>query len=338
MAAMLVAAGAESGKIWDDTVADRDTSTGSQAGDGEASRATAAPGDTATPSLPGFSAGSEGASVAAAAHGSTLPVTGALSGLGGRATQAGGSGGGEGPPPVSSPAAGVPSTCHACSEPRVSRTITCQGCHETFHWSCIGFYEHKYQKPWVNWRCKACRGGEAAPQEATAPAKTPGRDATVLEPGSSKDKLPEGASPTSLPVAAQAPAGTGSGDRVCPVCGKDIGRKRTIDCSVCNTPSHASCVNVRGAETPKQWVCSRCRAKEQGETGDGGNGTARVSNANGSRAAEAAGEGPESTAPAATLSAAGKQAGVGLCRVFVWTPDDFVLWSETELLDPPGDV
>ncbi|CAN0541545.1 unnamed protein product, partial [Ectocarpus sp. 8 AP-2014] len=50
-----------------------------------------------------------------------------------------------------------------------------------------------------------------------------------------------------------------TGERICPVCKKGLGRKRTMDCSVCRTPSHAGCVNVRGAETPKSWVCRDCK-------------------------------------------------------------------------------
>ncbi|CAN0541537.1 unnamed protein product, partial [Ectocarpus sp. 8 AP-2014] len=64
--------------------------------------------------------------------------------------------------------------CHACTTARVSRSVTCQGCEKTFHWTCMGFYEHKYQRPGPNWRCKDCKtaeaggGGEAASPAALA--------------------------------------------------------------------------------------------------------------------------------------------------------------------------
>ncbi|CAM9149919.1 unnamed protein product, partial [Laminaria digitata] len=71
-------------------------------------------------------------------------------------------------------AVGVATTCFACNVPRVSRRVTCQGCDETFHWSCIGFYEHKYQRPGDNWRCKGCKGVDPPPPPAAAAAAAAG--------------------------------------------------------------------------------------------------------------------------------------------------------------------
>ncbi|CAN0212637.1 unnamed protein product, partial [Ectocarpus sp. 13 AM-2016] len=69
------------------------------------------------------------------------------------------------------PAAGAFATCHACTTARVSRSVTCQGCEKTFHWTCMGFYEHKYQRPGPNWRCKDCKTAEAGGEgEAASPA------------------------------------------------------------------------------------------------------------------------------------------------------------------------
>lgn len=203
---------------------------------------------------------------------------------------------------------GVATTCQACSTPRVSRRVTCQDCDATYHWSCIGFYEHKYQRPGVDWRCKACKGAEPPPavEGAAAPAVQAER---APESGDVIDVGVEGTPSTTAPgsvslaaavqavtvdtsaaaaaTAAEAKAKaigtsvttvktspavadtptvttTPTGERICPVCGKDIGRKRTMDCSVCRTPSHAGCVNVRGAETPKSWVCRDCHSGAQG--------------------------------------------------------------------------
>lgn len=276
-------------------------------------------------------------------------------------------------------AVGVATTCFACNVPRVSRRVTCQGCGETFHWSCIGFYEHKYQRPGDNWRCKGCKGVEPPPAAAAAgaagtlglpmtrapqsgeaidvgidppPSTTPlatlplaalvraeTSDASVVvttaamavpaaavaaaaaaaassTPAAAETEAaaavpavaaapvaaaavtvpavpavpavvaaPAAAVPAvpavtvTAPVAAVAdpasvkaarkvlevnlplPVGTlPAGEPVCPVCRKFIGRKRTMDCSVCRVPSHAGCVNVRGAETPIHWVCRDCRS------------------------------------------------------------------------------
>lgn len=295
-------------------------------------------------------------------------------------------------------AVGVATTCFACNVPRVSRRVTCQGCDETFHWSCIGFYEHKYQRPGDNWRCKGCKGVEPppplsaaagaagtsgppmmrAPQSgeaidvgldpppsttppATLPlaalvrAETPDASvvvttAAVAVPAAAvaaavaaaasaaaavasaaatvvpavqaapaapaSVAVPSSAAVPAVPavvaapaaavapavaapaVAATAPAATfmapasvesarkvqevnlplplpvaalQAGEPVCPVCRKFIGRKRTMDCSVCRMPSHAGCVNVRGAETPIHWVCRDCRSgvEERVEVGVG---------------------------------------------------------------------
>ena len=256
-------------------------------------------------------------------------------------------------------AVGIATTCFACNVPRVSRRVACQGCGETFHWSCIGFYEHKYQRPGDNWRCKGCKGVEPPPPPAAAGAAgTPG-PSMMRAPQSGEaidvgvDPPPSATPPTTLPLAAlvraetpdasvvvttaavaapaaaaaaaasaaastaaaaatmipavaAAPAVTAvavapaaavpavavaapaaafmapvsveaarkvleaalplpvtalpAGEPVCPVCRKFIGRKRTMDCSVCRMPSHAGCVNVRGAETPIHWVCRDCRS------------------------------------------------------------------------------
>ena len=288
-------------------------------------------------------------------------------------------------------AVGVATTCFACSVPRVSRRVACQGCGETFHWSCIGFYEHKYQRPGDNWRCKGCKGVEPSPPlPSPSAAGAVGLAAMMRAPQSGEaidvgvvdvglDPPPSTAPPATLPLAAlvraktadatvvvttaamaspaaavaaaaastsaaasapaaaaaapQAPvvaagvpavatlpaltavpavsevsavaavpapaapapavpasavaisapvsvaaaraalemtapssvAALPAGERICPVCRKLIGRKRTMDCGVCRVPSHAGCVNVRGAETPIHWVCRDCRS------GAGGN-------------------------------------------------------------------
>lgn len=205
--------------------------------------------------------------------------------------------------------AGVSTTCRMCIEPRVSRTVTCQGCHETFHWVCVGFYEHKYQKPGPNWRCKECKVVEPSPppamgkrQEAPpaapameevqspasaemidvgeeAPPPTTLPETTTL--GATVPARPEGSltavlamppavgpvdgaasGPTGTPVEMAAPAVTVP-SRICPSCGENLGRKRTMDCSVCHTPWHALCVNVRGAKTPTSWVCRDCKPAVQ---------------------------------------------------------------------------
>lgn len=223
------------------------------------------------------------------------------------------------------PEPGAKTTCILCRghEPRVSRFVTCLGCDTSFHWVCIGYYDHNFQKPQDNWRCKKCEpptgptDGESKAAAATAAVAT-GRAAAAAETGESM-RAPESAesidvgaegpletnpfaamiraaraeakAPAIEPAAATAPAPTlapalspvpaptpealtavaaaaaaapstlttsTSGERICPVCKKDIGRKRTMDCSLCRTPSHAGCVNVRGAETPKSWVCREC--------------------------------------------------------------------------------
>lgn len=187
-------------------------------------------------------------------------------------------------PLIPSPPAGIATTCQACNEPRVSRRITCQGCAATFHWSCIGFYEHKYERPGPNWRCKSCRtepppklpaGGAAAIASQPVRAPVSGDSVEVgVKALTTTVPLVSVAQTViaSAPPAAPAPVTTAkaapavaialqpASERVCPVCRKDIGRKRTMDCSVCHAPSHAGCVNVRGAETPKSWVCSDCRS------------------------------------------------------------------------------
>lgn len=205
------------------------------------------------------------------------------------------------------PAAGVSTTCHACTTGRISRSVTCQGCHKTFHWTCMGFYEHKYQRPGPNWRCKDCKiveppspaaagGGAASPAEPVQEVQSP-------ESGNSIDvgeETPVSTTPPKMvpPVAAvqsetagvvtavrealtavgtvtgSAPAPTGPpagttalaaavpspmGEHICPICRKGVGRFRNVECSVCRMPSHAGCVNVRGAETPKSWVCRDCK-------------------------------------------------------------------------------
>lgn len=196
------------------------------------------------------------------------------------------------------PVAGAFSTCHACTVPRVSRSVACQGCRKLFHWTCMGFYEHKYQKPGPNWRCKECKAPESSsslsagagssptapaaettqmpdpedtidvgeePLVSTAPpAPTPliaaGQNGTAA--GATAVSAPAPAPPTTSPIGPGAGAVTlpsASGERICPVCRNGLGRKRTIDCSVCLTPSHAACVNVRGAVMPKSWVCRDCK-------------------------------------------------------------------------------
>lgn len=279
MAAML-AAGSGDGNIWDDTTVANENVSTLQPENAETEREASVTDAGEAPSVTGFSIEGQGESTDTTAQISSIPASCTDSTVatnvvaihvGGSKTGAGSSNNSsDGPTPAASPAAGIPSTCHACSEPRVSRTITCQGCHKTFHWSCIGFYEHKYQKPWVNWRCKACRGTESLPGDpAASPRALVSADTTGQE------------AMTTLPV----PTAVGSigGERICPVCNKDIGRKRTIDCSICHTPSHASCVNVRGAETPKQWVCRQCQARAQGEKGALRDGGAEVDSAHGSR-------------------------------------------------------
>lgn len=211
----------------------------------------------------------------------------------------------ETPPGFGVASAGESTTCHLCTSPRVSRTVTCQGCHKTFHWICVGFYEHKYHKPGPDWRCKECKVvetsppaatgigqkaspaapaveevqspasgelidvGEDAPPPTTLPATTTLGATVPARPGGSLTAVlampaavgpADGAAsvPTGTPVEVAAPAVTVPSP-ICPFCGNELGRKRTMDCSVCNTPWHASCVNVRGAVTPKSWVCRDCK-------------------------------------------------------------------------------
>ena len=230
------------------------------------------------------------------------------------------------------PEVGVATTCHACEKLRVSRTVTCNSCGATFHWSCIGFYEHLYRRPKEDWCCKSCTAAKAegesgvgegkeednngkekqgtgvemaeatqeselgesidvgvetprvTPPSALAP---PGAAASslssslkeqteevkeaVVAPSVSEEGAAGAETATASPAADEPSTATSAGDRVCPVCKRDIGRKRTMDCSVCHTPSHAGCVNVRGAETPKSWVCRDCfpGGARNGEVGQG---------------------------------------------------------------------
>lgn len=251
------------------------------------------------------------------------------------------------PPGNGVPAAGVFTTCHACTTARVSRSVTCQGCHKTFHWACMGFYEHKYQRPGPNWRCKDCKVAEPPSPDCKVP-EPPSPDSKVAEPPSPDSEVAETPSPaaagrrsaspaapveegqspeseeaidvgdethmsTTLPklmpqvaavqsdtaggVAAiwAAPAAVGTsaglvtvpagsparvtapavtvpspmGEHICPICKKGLGRFRTVECSVCHMPSHAGCVNIRGAETPKSWVCRDCKPGAQATAGMG---------------------------------------------------------------------
>lgn len=213
------------------------------------------------------------------------------------------------------PAAGVSTTCPACTTARVSRCVTCQGCHKTFHWACMGFYEHKYQRPGPNWRCKDCKvveppspaaagGGAASPAAPVQGMQSPesGEAIDVGEEAPVSTTPPEMVpvvaavqtetagvlaavqrAPTALGTAAgSVPAPTGPkagvaapavtvpspmGEHICPVCRETLGRKRPVDCSVCRMPSHAGCVNVRGAETPKSWVCRDCKPGAQATAG-----------------------------------------------------------------------
>lgn len=198
------------------------------------------------------------------------------------------------------PEVGIPTTCHACKELRVSRTVTCKSCRATFHWSCIGFYEHLYRRPKEDWRCSDCsvekgeKAGQDSDQEESIDVGTPEVNALPAMATQTVDSfisrsfqgpLTEEAKKTSSmtmagfagmptssitsPVSDAASIATSisSGERICPVCKKDIGRKRTLDCSVCHKPSHAGCVNVRGAETPKSWVCRDCRDSSPDRTG-----------------------------------------------------------------------
>lgn len=225
------------------------------------------------------------------------------------------------PPGNGVPAAGVFTTCHACTTARVSRSVTCQGCHKTFHWACMGFYEHKYQRPGPNWRCKDCKvaeqpspaaagGGSASPaapveegqspeseevidvgnetymsttppkvipQLAAVQADTAG-GVTAIRAASTAVGTSTGSAPvpTGPPAGVTAPAVTVSspiGERVCPICKKGLGRFRTVECSVCRMPSHAGCVNIRGAETPKSWVCHTCKPGARTTAGMGPRGT-----------------------------------------------------------------
>lgn len=212
------------------------------------------------------------------------------------------------------PAAGVFTTCPACTTARVSRSVTCQGCHKSFHWACMGFYEHKYQRPGPNWRCKDCKVAE--PPLTAAGGGAPSLAAPVQEvqsPGSGEtidvgEETPVSTPPLkAVPLAAAvqtdtagavaavrvAPAAVGTttgstlaptdsqagatapavtvpspiGEHICPICRKGVGRFRTVECSVCRMPSHAWCVNIRGAETPKSWVCRDCKPSAQATAG-----------------------------------------------------------------------
>lgn len=145
------------------------------------------------------------------------------------------------------------SMCHLCREARVSNFITCSACHNSFHWSCVGFYEHLYRKPGPNWRCRDCK--EA--QNGHIPAG-------IRAPGSGETLGTEPRLESTLKVSAQLTASGGGTEKACPVCGRGLGRKRTIDCNLCRTPSHAGCVNVRGAETPRSWVCQQCLGGSSG--------------------------------------------------------------------------
>lgn len=216
------------------------------------------------------------------------------------------------------PAAGVLTTCHVCTTPRVSRTVTCPGCDNSFHWVCMGFYEHKYQKPGPNWRCKECKVVEPTPPDAPgkggagvwaamqptrSPEPDPEEEIDVGEETSAPTSPPQTVPPVApvparttadalagvpaTPVALGAVAGAAGaattplagvavlpvtvqppmGEHMCPFCRKGLGRKRTLDCSVCHTPWHAVCVNVRGAETPKSWVCRDCKPGAQAPAG-----------------------------------------------------------------------
>lgn len=209
-------------------------------------------------------------------------------------------------------APGIPSTCKACTTPKLSRRVKCDGCDVSFHWSCMGFYEHNYKLPPKSWKCKTCKTAEdeaaATGLEAEAGESESGSGEIVVDvvgmagptvhgvglsieggdqvipqrPPPRVGALPTSPAVTSSPMktstAGGADAGGSSGGggekrELCPVCGKDMGRKRTIRCSKCETPSHANCVNVKGAETPKEWVCRNCQAPPGDDTGaEGGRG------------------------------------------------------------------
>lgn len=272
MAAMLLSGGGgKEGGLWDGTSADPN-GVNPEANNGEPS----------TPSS------TDGAAASASAAATPVAAAGNPSGS-------------------SDASAGVLSTCPACTKPRVSRIVTCQGCHKIFHWVCMGFYEHKYQQPGPNWRCKKCKVveapphatgkgveaspappameevqspdsgemidvGEDAPPSTTPPeaatlgATIPGRPggslaavlATPIALGTADAAAATAAVPTSTPAGIAAPAATVASP-MCPACGKGLGRKRTLDCSVCHTPWHALCAGVRGAETPKGWICRNCK-------------------------------------------------------------------------------
>lgn len=224
------------------------------------------------------------------------------------------------------PTAGRFTLCHLCTVPKISRSVVCKGCHNKFHWACVGFYDHNYQKPGPSWRCKECKlvqptpadapgkGGAGAGARASSAVQPPqppqpnpnsGQAIDVGEqaPGSTTpsqtappaapvlawtaDALPgvqvppvelgtvagaaEGAAAAAVPQAGAAASAvtvqSPMAEHVCPFCRKGLGRKRTLDCSVCHKPWHAVCVNVRGAETPKSWVCRDCKPGAQATAG-----------------------------------------------------------------------
>lgn len=312
MAAMVVPAGRE-GKTWDDT--GNNGKSVQESGNCEAGSKTAPGGGVgggAGSFLPGFSGGREGDASATGTNTRTTAEDTTSSALGnGVSAQWGGgtsspSGGTEGfvvgasgssPPP---PPVGIPTTCPACTAPRVARRVTCHGCQESFHWTCMGFYDHKYRRPGANWRCKSCKGGAEAPPPPPPPGEPPAASRRASESGDAirscvaaaasavTPEQPVAVSETTAsPVQQSTPMSTrptstatpsGGGERVCPVCTKDIGRKRTMDCSVCHTPSHASCVNVRGAETPLHWVCRQCQPLGNANGSGTENGQAGVTN------------------------------------------------------------
>lgn len=230
--------------------------------------------------------------------------------------------------------AGVASTCRACNQPRVSRRVTCKGCRESFHWSCMGIYEHKYDRPPPGWQCKDCKVTKPTPtvtgevtsadgSPLTAPksgdvianvdpvrpcSKVPGKDTGAAAPHPLQ-------TPASSMVSVVSPKQTGvgssnGGDRskhVCPVCRTVIGRKRIIDCLVCNAPFHTLCVNVRGAARPRKWVCHQCSSTPMGKHGDesGGGGAKTDTGACGTAKGEAD---ATATATSATAEVAGARA------------------------------
>lgn len=221
-------------------------------------------------------------------------------------------------------AVGEFTVCHVCTTPRVSRRTECQGCHKLFHWACVGFYEHKYQKPGPSWRCKECKAVEPTPPDApgkaeagASPAVRPAQPTELQpepesEPGSGQEidvgeQAPgstapsEAAPPPAAPVpattagalpgvvrvppvdsgtaaatagaAAAPPAGAAvtveSPGHVqkCPLCGEKLSRKRLQGCTVCHKQWHSKCVDVRGAETPKSWVCRDCKQNTHATAG-----------------------------------------------------------------------